>query len=874
MAASSIKATAAKQASVAKRKAFQATLSRAFAKAERLGLGCLHCSTGVCYSSLAPKVLQIKQWRQEFAALPSNACRDQQLCYMFWHAAPHPGILDATSDTPSSDSHSSSTKRARASFVKAPRSDTDTVDESSNPPTHRAKTQVQQSGWHSPTSSVEESAVPGPQRVSTSSSGTESEPLDVADGHAALEDTLPAKQQEQKRKYNDGAARHAKRSIQFLDQAICIKAAQFFVGVGNQRLYRIKHGRVDGRTDRVRRTQGPGGISLQARQMPLVLRFLWRLYHSAGEGMPDRFSFERRDCRTLALSFSGACKRGACHQGGRTIMLGPDSKEGEDATGEAQLEEEERAITAAVLYAENTRLPPEATVVGPGMLGGPLRFLPPGKKVHLYWEFCAWCTSQGLGAAASFHTFLRAFSKCRDKLRIRKAGTHAVCDTCASLKRAIRVTSKSPKARQHSMEAYTKHILDQWLDRQVYWNAMELSLQCREMLRAGRTLSVMARSISQLCLIVDGADQAKFRVPRVLIKTHALDRLLRPALHIQGAWGHGFGYHLGVSDADCPKDTNSNVEVIARFLSAVYDTHNGLPLGLHLQQDNTSRECKNQFMVKFAAKLVSMGVFQWVTLSYLISGHTHENLHATFGQLTVKLSALAFDDDLSVIDVLLRLLGELGIDRSSRQASLAYKVDEAADWHAWWNEGDFRLSQLTGPDAPHWFRICRLKDLAEDGAPLTSAPGMPPPRPDDVVMAIKDRMSSPSTYQRLRLIPAEDANPVMEQPPGVRPRRSGGEDVKAKTARVARDLHRTGSISDAAHDYLVGWAEGTRAKQPRPAEYSFLRHRPHVQPAQPGGRARPRVPRLVQVHGRSGRPLPAHQPDVDEAEPGDLVEQG
>ena len=233
-------------------------------------------------------------------------------------------------------------------------------------------------------------------------------------------------------------------------------------------------------------------------------------------------------------------------------------------------------------------------MVGPGMLGGPLRFLPPGRKVHLYWEFCAWCTSQGLGAAASFHTFLRAFSKCRDKLRIRKAGTHAVCDTCASLKRAIRVTSKSPKARQHSMEAYTKHILDQWLDRQVYWNAMELSLQCREMLRAGHTLSVMARSISQLCLIVDGADQAKFRVPRVLIKTHALDRLLRPALHIQGAWGHGFGYHLGVSDADCPKDTNSNVEVIARFLSAVYDTHNGLPLGLHLQQDNTSRECKNQ----------------------------------------------------------------------------------------------------------------------------------------------------------------------------------------------------------------------------------------------------------------------------------------
>ena len=204
------------------------------------------------------------------------------------------------------------------------------------------------------------------------------------------------------------------------------------------------------------------------------------------------------------------------------------------------------------------------------------------------------------------------------------------------------------------------------------------------MLQCGQSFSRLARSSSQACLIVDGVDQAKFRVPRKLVKTHNVDSLLRPALHVQGAWLHGFGYELAVSDADMKKDTNNNAETIARIVSNMRDAHGGLPLGLHLQQDNTSRECKNQHMAMFAVKLVALGVFQWVTLSYLITGHTHENIDATFGQLTVKLSAAEFDDDLAVIAILQGLLSGLGVDRGSRESAKAYKLDEAANWKEWW----------------------------------------------------------------------------------------------------------------------------------------------------------------------------------------------
>ena len=86
--------------------------------------------------------------------------------------------------------------------------------------------------------------------------------------------------------------------------------------------------------------------------------------------------------------------------------------------------------------------------------------------------------------AASFHTFLGAFEHGRDKLRIRKAGTHATCDTCMALKKSIRAV-RVPQACQAAIEEYTKHTLSQWLAHQVYWHAQERSLSCRESLRSG-----------------------------------------------------------------------------------------------------------------------------------------------------------------------------------------------------------------------------------------------------------------------------------------------------------------------------------------------------------------------------------------------------
>ena len=132
-------------------------------------------------------------------------------------------------------------------------------------------------------------------------------------------------------------------------------------------------------------------------------------------------------------------------------------------------------------------------------------------------------------------------------LRIRKTGCHAKCTECELYKRDLRSGTLSLRARAQTMDRYTAHIVQQWLDRQVYENMQDLSRSCLSALRQGYMWQASVLASSVLSVIEDGMDQAKFRVPRVLVRSHAFERLLRPALHVQGIWAHGGGYQLASS---------------------------------------------------------------------------------------------------------------------------------------------------------------------------------------------------------------------------------------------------------------------------------------------------------------------------------------
>jgi len=55
------------------------------------------------------------------------------------------------------------------------------------------------------------------------------------------------------------------------------------------------------------------------------------------------------------------------------------------------------------------------------------------------------------------------------------------------------------------------------------------------------------------------------------------------------------------------------------------------------QADNCWRENKNQFVFAFCSWLVAHGLFQEIRLSFLITGHTHEDIDRYFAKISQRL---------------------------------------------------------------------------------------------------------------------------------------------------------------------------------------------------------------------------------------------
>jgi hypothetical protein len=61
-----------------------------------------------------------------------------------------------------------------------------------------------------------------------------------------------------------------------------------------------------------------------------------------------------------------------------------------------------------------------------------------------------------------------------------------------------------------------------------------------------------------------------------------------------------------------------------------------LPKHLTLQLDNSPKDNKNQTMLAFGSDLVARGVFETVTFFFLMVGHTHEDIDASFSKVATQ----------------------------------------------------------------------------------------------------------------------------------------------------------------------------------------------------------------------------------------------
>ncbi|XP_068687066.1 uncharacterized protein [Montipora foliosa] len=157
-----------------------------------------------------------------------------------------------------------------------------------------------------------------------------------------------------------------------------------------------------------------------------------------------------------------------------------------------------------------------------------------------------------------------------------------------------------------------------------------------------------------LSLIIDGMDQSKTHLPHWIQKSK-LDGDCNGFMktHVTGVLSHGHKKAWCFVDfMRWPQDSNPTVNCLISCFRHLLRPQRRLPPTLYLQLDNCYRDCKNIHILGFCALLVKAGVFRKVRLSYLMVGHTHEDIDQMFSRISVALArsdAVTLDDLISVI---------------------------------------------------------------------------------------------------------------------------------------------------------------------------------------------------------------------------------
>ena len=124
---------------------------------------------------------------------------------------------------------------------------------------------------------------------------------------------------------------------------------------------------------------------------------------------------------------------------------------------------------------------------------------------------------------------------------------------------------------------YGSHISAQYRDRCVYWESRAIS-----------RINMMQSGSRFICLILDGMDKSKFRMPRSLaMASKEFQTFARPALDVHAIIGHGHGTGVFLSDPMIPKDSSWCLDLLFGMLNKIGERIDLRFLKLAIQCDNT-----------------------------------------------------------------------------------------------------------------------------------------------------------------------------------------------------------------------------------------------------------------------------------------------
>ena len=200
-----------------------------------------------------------------------------------------------------------------------------------------------------------------------------------------------------------------------------------------------------------------------------------------------------------------------------------------------------------------------------------------------------------------------------------------------------------------------------------------------------------------------------------------------------------------------PLGSNVTIDTLHRVLDDIYATDEDLPDILFLQLDNTTRQCKAQYVMAWCAYLVHMGTFKEVYISFLPKGHTHEDIDQFFSRIAAYLAKHDCPSPLAFVDCVEKSFTFAGkspkVEELSHVANISEwmakyiaKLPKITDWHQF----HFRLK---GVGENREVRL-RVREWIATEGPSSDWVGLAPHELDSAVFA-----STPETTAFLKARP-------------------------------------------------------------------------------------------------------------------------
>ena len=432
----------------------------------------------------------------------------------------------------------------------------------------------------------------------------------------------------------------------------------------------------------------------------------------------------------------------------------------------------------------------------------PVRWLPPGHKKDTWWLYLASLKESGqTRPAGSYPTMCRVWRRCfRKVLKVSKYGKHAKCDLCYQLKARIQLAASYADKLDVSRRL-TDHIEKQWRDRMVYW----------------RMRADSAQSGSKwICIIIDGADQAKFRVLKAVETPKSLDGIERPKMKVMGALAHGWELSMNFVEEDMPHNCNLVIEVLMRALDRIQTewraaaSGTAFPCNLWVQLDNAGGENKNVHVMKCFAYLVDAGVFRTAVASYMQVGHTHEDIDFLFSVMSTAIWKMGVWDSPYQMAERVKHAMAAHVARTMKDIPVQCGLlDAVRDWKTWVKPLD-QVKEKAGFEgimSIRWICFLRRQDIPAAAlcqpvaADLADAGALP----SDVMVLCKEYMSDAKLCQPPLLMARAGASAQMLPLGGPGLWEARADIATSKVESLCKLIERHMPLNIGCADYLRSW---------------------------------------------------------------------